>query len=118
MHGVPTNLDLSFLHGAEVEQVCLGLYQVQIHFHPVGSISDEGDWALIGSDGIQVDRNDPARQNKSSQLSRFLGCRVVGTDIASPEWFALRFDDGLVLRVFDSSSQYESFSIQPGNIFV
>jgi hypothetical protein len=30
----------------------------------------------------------------------------------------LRFDNGYTLRVFDHSTQYESFSIQPGDIYV
>ena len=39
MYGVPADLDLAFLHGAELIQVCLGQYQLQFHFHPAGSIS-------------------------------------------------------------------------------
>ena len=42
----------------------------------------------------------------------------VGTEIDQPRSFALKFEGGDVLRVFDNSEQYESFSIQPGDIFV
>jgi hypothetical protein len=42
MYGVPANLDLTFLHGAKLTQVCLGQYEVQFHFHPIGSILVEG----------------------------------------------------------------------------
>jgi hypothetical protein len=42
MYGVQADLDLRFLHGAQLTQVCLGQYQIQFHFSPVGSISVEG----------------------------------------------------------------------------
>jgi hypothetical protein len=43
---------------------------------------------------------------------------VVDTEVSAPRWFALRFNGGEVLRVFDDSEQFESFSIQPGSIIV
>jgi hypothetical protein len=47
-----------------------------------------------------------------------LGQLVIGSQIDPPRSFSLWFANGLVLRVFDSSRQYESFSIQPGDIYV
>jgi hypothetical protein len=47
-----------------------------------------------------------------------LGQLVVSSQIDPPRSFSLRFGNGLVLRVFDNSPQYESFSIQPGDIHV
>ena len=55
MYGVPVDLDLSFLHGAELIQVCLGQHQLQFHFHPVGSISVEGGWELRDAAGVRID---------------------------------------------------------------
>jgi len=43
---------------------------------------------------------------------------VAGTEVDAPRSFALRFAGGEELRVFDDSDQFESFSIQPGDIFV
>ena len=109
MYGVPANLDLAFLHGAELIQVCLGQYQVQFHFHPVGSLSVEGDWELIGKRGATLDRNEPAPRSRPFQLHKLLGQRVAGIQVTAPDWIALRFDNGLLLRVFDSSKEFESF---------
>jgi hypothetical protein len=47
-----------------------------------------------------------------------LGEVVTGTEVSAPNWFALRFSGGDELRVFDSSSQYESFEIQPIGVIV
>ena len=109
MHGVSANLDLSFLHGAELEQVRLGLYQLQFHFHPVGSISVEGGWELFDVSGKVIDRRCEGPDRPAYQIHRLLGRRVVGSEVSAPSWFALRFDSGDTLRVFDDSDRYECF---------
>ncbi len=118
MYGVPANLDLSFLHGADLIQVCLGQHQLQFHFHPVGSISVEGGWELRDAAGLLIDGRHDGPDRPPYQLHRLLGQRAAGSEVSAPGWFALRFAGGEVLRVFDDSKQYESFSIQPGDIFV
>jgi hypothetical protein len=117
MYGVPANLDLTFLHNALLIQVCLSQTQVQFHFSPVGSVSVEGGWELLDHAGDCIDRqHDWPRP--PFQLHRLLGQRVVDSEVSAPEWFCLRFESGEALKVFDDSTQFESFSIQPGNIYV
>ncbi len=118
MHGVPAELDLRFLHGAELIQVCLGQYQVQFHFHPAGLISVEGGWELLDPAGERIDGSADGPERPPYQLHRLLGRLVAASEIAPPGSFALRFEGGELLRIFDDSEQYESFAIQPGNIFV
>lgn len=118
MYGVPENLDLSFLHGAEVVQVRLGLHQVQLCFHPNASLSVEGRWELLSSDGLELDQYEPPPRERPFQLHRLLGQKVVGGSVSAPAWFSLRFENGDTLRVFDSSQEYESFSIDPGARFI
>ncbi|MDB5338641.1 MAG: hypothetical protein JWN70_4260 [Planctomycetaceae bacterium] len=118
MYGVPADLNLVFLHGAELTQVCLGLYQLQFHFHPAGSISVEGGWELLDAVNTRLDGRHDGPARPPYQLHRLLGHRVAGTEVSAPDWFALRFEDGLVLRVFDDSPQYESFQIEPGGIII
>jgi hypothetical protein len=55
VHGVPANLDLAFLRGAELIQVRLGLHQLQFHFHRAGSISVQGEWELPTSSNLLSD---------------------------------------------------------------
>jgi len=119
MGGVPADLDLGFLSGAEPVSVSQGLYQISLVFHPMGIISIEGDWELFDQTGQVIDQDcwGPDRQ-QPYKLHLLLGHRVVSTEVTAPESFALIFDNGLVLRVYDRSPQYESFSIQPGDIFV
>ena len=118
MHGVPANLDLAFLQGAELIQVCLGSHQVQFHFHPAGSIFVEDGWELLDAGGQRIDRSHDRPDRPPYQLHRLLGRTVVGTEVSAPDWFALRFAGGEVLRVFDDSERYESFQIRPGRVVV
>jgi hypothetical protein len=118
VYGVPADLDLAYLHGAELIQVCLGLYQLQFHFHPAGSIAVEGGWELLDATGARLDGRQDGPDRPPYQLHRLLGRRVAGSEVSAPAWFALRFEGGEVLRVFDDSSQYESFQIEPGGIIV
>lgn len=118
MYGVPEDLDLRFLHGAELIQVCLGQYQVKLHFHPAGSISVEGGWELSDENGARLDGHHEGPDRPPYQLHRLLGRQVVTSEVSAPDWFSLRFASGEALKVFDDSEQFESFSIQPGNIVV
>jgi hypothetical protein len=118
MYGVPADLDLSFLRGAELIQVCLGLHQLQFHFHPAGSISVEGGWVLLDASGARLDGRHDGPDRPPYQLHRLLGRCVAEFEVSAPGWFALQFEGGEVLRVFDDSAQYESFQIEPGGIVV
>jgi hypothetical protein len=118
MYGVPDGLDLRFLHGSELIHVGLGLCDVQFGFQPEGHISVEGEWELLGADGSILDRSEPAPRTSAFRLHRLLGQRVVQTHVNPPTSIAVQFEGGELLRIFDSWKQYESFSIQPGNVFV
>jgi hypothetical protein len=120
MFGVPADLDLRFLHDATLVQVCVGSCDIQVHFHPTGSIFIQCGWELRDSRGVIVDRSSDvsAAQREPFQLHRLLGRRVVATEVSAPSWVALRFEGGEELRIFDSSEQVESFQIQPGDIIV
>jgi hypothetical protein len=60
----------------------------------------------------------PNNERSTYKVHRLLGKRVTGHDLNAPESFKLHFENGLALTVFDDSDRYESFSIQPGDIFV
>ena len=113
MYGVPADLDLAFLRGAELVQVCLGSFQVQFHFHPTGSILVGGGWELVDGAGERLDQSYDTPARPPYQLHRLIGRVVAGIEVSAPAWFALRFDDGTVLRVFDDMEGHESFQILP-----
>jgi hypothetical protein len=118
MYGVPADLDLAFVRGAELIQVCLGRHQVQFHFHPAGSIFVDGKWELLDPTGLRIDESDDRPNRPPYQLHRLLGLAVGDVEVSARDWFALRFEGGYVLRVFDDSRESESFQIQPGGTIV
>jgi hypothetical protein len=118
VYGVPVDLGLTFPHGAELINVGLGMYQVRSHFHPIGSISVEGEWELRNAAAVKIDGWHDGPDRPPYEIHRLLGRRVVGSEVSAPEWFALRFQGGDELRVFDHSPRFEAFSIEPGHIIV
>ena len=118
MYGVPEDLDLSVFRGAALIQVALGEFQVQFHFQPDGYIGVEGHWELRDASGALVDQAVPNAEREAYRVHTLLGHTVTATQVDPPRSFTLTFHDGKTLTVFDDSEQYESFCIQPGNIFV
>jgi hypothetical protein len=118
VYGVPATLDLTFLHGAELIQVCLGLHEVQFHFHPVGSISVATGWELYDPDGARIDHAERAFPRPAFELHRLLGQKVTGTEVSAPSHIDVLFGRGERLRLVDNSEQHESFTIEPGRVVV
>jgi hypothetical protein len=118
MYGVPADLDLSRFKGALLIQLCVGEFQMDFRFHPKLSISVEGKWEVRDSTGSLIDVMKPNAQRDALYIHVLLGKRVDGFTLDASGSFSLRFETGHVLTVFDESREYESFSIQPGDIFV
>ena len=123
MYGVPDDLDLTGFHGATLIQIALAEHNLYFHFQdtdagPLRSILVEGGWEVRAADGEVLDQVQAHAAREYYRVHRLLGQSVVSSSVDAPRSFALRFGSGLELRVFDDSEQYESFSIQPGDVFV
>ena len=128
MHGVPADLDLQRFVGTTLDSLTLCQYQASLGFEAYDSnptnprvtvvVSVQGSWELRDSSGQLSARGEPDAGGAAHVLHHLLGCTVVATGIDPPSWFSLHFDNGQDLRIFDDSEQYESFSIQPGDIHV
>jgi hypothetical protein len=118
MHGLkPTDIDaLTPLKGAEIVQICIGLYQIQFGFHPQGDVSVEGRCELIDSCGAVINAWDRGNRSEMFRFPELLHKRVVAVAIESTQSLLLTFEHGMAMRVIDNSKQYESFSV--GNLFV
>jgi hypothetical protein len=120
LYGVPADLDLRHFHGAMLERIDLGIHILHFRFgaEPPGVISVEGDWELLDPGGTVLDQQEEPSERAAFRVHVLLGREVVGSQVSAPEWFELRFDSGHRLRVYDRSREFESFSIQPGDIYV
>ena len=112
MHGIPSDLPLDRFLDHDLIQVCIGEHQIQLHFHPSGTISIEGHWELHDQSGALVDSAQEHRERESYRIHRLLSTSVVQFSIAAPRSFTLFFASGLALTVFDDSEQYETVSLE------
>jgi len=111
MYGVPTDLPVERFVGHELNQVCLGRFQVQFHCSGTGSIFVEGRWELRDKTGALLDSVREHSERLSYQIHRILDVPIERAAVDPPRSFALFFKGGLALTVFDESEEYESFSI-------
>jgi hypothetical protein len=123
MYGVPKDLPLQRFIGDSICQVALGSHGVHFNFNKAGSINvDGGKWQIHDSSGTIVDESiDDDAVPSTRQHYRvhvILDSDVTKFEIDAPHSFSLVFSSGHRLTIYDDSPQYESFSIQPGDIFV
>ena len=120
LHGVPANLSLAPFVGASLQRIDLGKWIVYFQFEmqPAGTIGVEGEWELYDAEGVVIDRQQDPAERDSYRLHHLLLHHVVSYKVQAPEWFSLTFDHGMVLKIYDKSRQYESFSIQPGDFYI
>jgi hypothetical protein len=118
MYGIPNDLDLSLFVGATLVQIGLGQFDLQFHFHPDGSVSIQGHWELIDAEERIIDFAIENAERDAYRIHVLLGQVVVGSQLNPPDSFSLGFANGFTLKVFDNSKEYETISIQPGNIYI
>jgi hypothetical protein len=123
MYGVPKDLPLQRFVGDSICQIAIGLYGIHFNFNKAGSIMVEGGkWQLYDSVGTIVDESlDDGALPSTRQQYRvhvILESDVTKFEIDAPHSFSLVFLSGHRLTIYDDSPQYESFSIQPGDIFI
>ena len=129
MYGVPADLDLTPFKGMDLNQICLGAFDLQFHFSSGPSsgpsITVEGSWRLTDANGDTLDESDgpvglpPGNRSRGHwRLRELLTDNVQSGEVDPPRSFSLTFASGRRLTIFDDSDQYETFSIQPGDVYV
>jgi hypothetical protein len=113
MYGLkPDSLQyLSHLTGGEVQQVCVGKYDLQFHLHPTGNISVWSRCELLGADGSVADTWEDGLRSERFLFADLLGGTVSEVTIPDTKTLRIAFADGRHLVIYDTSEQYESFSV-------
>lgn len=125
MHGVPPDLDLTDLYGGRLDQICLGPFDLQFRFSTGHRFSVWGEWKLLDAGGGLLDESvgavseGPGNQSRNGWRVRDLLSDIVEmVEVDAPESLSVRFTSGRVLLLRDGSREFESLSIQPGDIYV
>ena len=118
MYGVPSDLSLAIFNNATLIQICIGRNDLQFHFDPHAEIGVEGKWELSEQSGLLVDQSEEHSKREYYRLHQILIQKVVSGEVNAPVSFSLHFANGFTLTIYDDPKEYESFSIEPGDIFV
>jgi anthranilate/para-aminobenzoate synthase component II len=110
VYGLKEGTDIRFLENLEVIQVCLGLFQVQIHFVG-GSVSIEGKFIHEIAEGSVSVTHERGTLARGSRLERLLGARVKQARVIANGTTSLVFSNGDRILVFDDSEQCEAYQI-------
>lgn len=115
MDGLPSDIDLTFFLGLQVERVCFNVNQLFVRFgaNVELSIESECELSLLGGEQLRVS------DYRSAATSI---CALVGRDVlcaarTTTGGLVLSFEGGSEIRILNSSSCYESFQLRSGGAF-
>jgi hypothetical protein len=111
MYGLAEDVDLRFLDGAVVQQVCIGENEVIFKFRGDICITVESRF-LVSVGGVEAQFEDAP--TSASHSVALLGERVTGTRIAGGGTLVLDMSGEKRLELYDSSPSYESYQISHG----
>jgi hypothetical protein len=112
MFGLNSDVDLSFLVGAGLEQVAVGENEVILNLSSRISIMVASDLRLSPpSDRGELIKDAP---DAGAALIRLLGSTIVAATGADGA-LSLEWSDGSTLAIYDSWPNYESYTITHGN---
>jgi hypothetical protein len=110
MYGLPSSVDLGFLSGRTLGQVCVGENDLVLGFDKDASITVESAVGCQDDSGT-MQRYEDFRQ-ASGMLFAFLGQDVRVAVRTSQTTLVLEFENGKRLEIYDDSEQFESFVIR------
>jgi hypothetical protein len=115
MHGLETGTSLGELVGGMVSFVGFGQHQVQIALSGTTDclISVEGDYRVGDTAGRLKTYRDAVAG--AAALLSLLGHIVQSATVPDAGTVRIDFDDGSVIELVDSSSQYESYQLHLGD---
>ena len=113
MYGLSKDEDLSFLIGRELQQVCVGNFQVILNFDNQTSINIECEFSVRGTA-----EHGPCEENRNINISKLfgvLGHRVVGLTNKGDGDLEIKFSDGSLIAILDADANIESYTISDPN---
>ena len=117
MYGLPENVDLSFLQGKRLIQICIGSHQIILRFDEDISISIESPIKLLSRNGEHYIYDQASSINKD--FIELLESSVVNVIPYTTGTLRLVFGNGSEIELTDDSIQYESYQIfRDGKIVV
>lgn len=114
MFGLPRDIDLTFLKDKEVQQICIGLYQVIFYLHLETSISVESKFSYQPRDSESPEVWVEGCPVIAWHLPRLLGSSIIDVQVLAKGTLRLKFSNGDELLIYDENDKYESYQITCG----
>ena len=119
MYGLKTDIDLSFLNGRELIQLCTGLYQTIFKFDEEVAISVEVEFRYFNGHDESIWRPEPGSSALAARTASLLGTTIENFESDESGSLILTFSNGQRLTILDSSKEYQSYDItRPGETIV
>ena len=112
MGPVPVDLDLTPLVGRELNQICIGPFDLQFRFDSDRFVACQGR-VLVEVDGLSDQVFDGSAWGNVSLLPRVAGREVTSWRIEATHEFSISLSGGAKLRFQSTDSPYEEFVIHP-----
>lgn len=112
MYGLPSDIDLGFMVGSTLLQVCIGQNEVILRFDMEISVTIESRFLVRDPHGHEDVFESAPRA--AGSLVNLLSDSVTDVLGHTDGTLRLSFAKGGVLEVYDSSKDYESYQIQHG----
>jgi hypothetical protein len=115
VYGLPLNIDLSFLAGKVLLQICFGANEVVLNFD--GNVTIVVTSSIACRKGIVGHLCQKFQEYKSAaaMLLEFLQQVVTSAQGEEDGTLTLTFDDSSAIVLYDDSEHYESYIIKHGN---
>lgn len=116
MYGLPEDFDGRFLVGRRVECVCFSENQVVLNFDSDVSIVVESSFSFRSGPNAKERMSDiPVAE---SNLMGLLGNKVFAITVVDRSTLCVSFENGGTFNCYDTSTQYESYTIRNGDLTI
>ena len=117
MYRIPSTLDVADIVGSEIQQICIGRYDVQFHFGSGRRICVQGNVEVLNGSGTIANWTEDSGWSTTA-FFHLLNAPVEGFSVANDRLLVITFAGGYSLRLHDSSDQYECMQIYPEGILI
>lgn len=118
MHGLSKDIDLTFMVGACLDQVCIGHAVVILNFSSQLSITIESEFILSTVDGREISIS-PEHVATQKQLVDLLDQCIDSAENLGNGYVVLALSGGAKLHLTDNNKSYEPYTIDsPNNMIV
>jgi len=111
MHGFSSELNINGLIDSELQQICIGKFDLQFRFSSGTMISIQNDVRLLREGEVSASWTEDSGWD-GVEFHNLLNVKVKSYEVLGEDSLRIEFQNGLILELTDSG-RYESLQIYP-----